>query len=435
MVRSPLGKSLARKVPAGDYPAITSIVTVPGLDTTGQASGTILLGIVSVDSGIAWGTCEDFQVGDLPDFRSPLSIEESIAFIEETVVPLLVGQKLIAFRNLASVVESIRETVTVSKPVPQPERHPQIVSRRAIISGFLSSSEADETVAATEQITIERAIHPAIRYGLSQALLSAVSMVRGVTVAEIIAEEFDIPIPSTAVALQMPIKRGQRLQAIDQISSLAYAVGRRHFEESLGPNGERIQRFVRQLKESLVEAGHTRPLTIHLDVAGGLGQIFDQDAGKILGALYGLEQAAGPFLIRVQDPLIMDDLDSRIEALGQLRDYMRMRGMSLQLVASAGINTLSDIRSFVQAEAVHMLHLQMPRLGTSQELIVASQECRARDIRILLEGAPSAVTSQVALAMQPDFLTYPIGWPAGASIAAFRNEMARTLTWLAQKAT
>jgi methylaspartate ammonia-lyase len=405
------------------------------LDTTGQATGTIQLGIVIGDSRIAWGTCEDVQVGDRPDFQSPFSIEEGIAFIEEKINPLLVGQKLVTFRHLASVVESIRETVTISKPVPQPERRSQIVSRRAIISGFLSSSEADESVAATEQITIERAIHPAIGHGLSQALLSAVSMVRGVTVAEIIAEEFDLPIPSTAVDLQMPIQRGQKLQLHDQISALSYAVGRTDFEESLGPNGERIQRFVRQLRESLVEAGYARPMTIHLDTAGGLGQIFGQDIGKVLGALYGLEQAAKPCLVRVQDPLILDDLDSQIEALGQLRSYIRMRGMSLQLVASAGIHTLSDIRSFVQAEAVHVLHLQMSRLGTIQELIVASQECRARDMRILLEGAPSAVTSQVALAMQPDLLTYPRDRPAGASIAAFHNEMARTLTWLTQKAT
>ena len=344
------------------------------------------------------------------------------------------GQKLDYFRHLDSVVESLREKVTIKRPMPQPEDEAPGISRREIISGFLASPKADGNATQFEEMVVERAIHPTIRQGLSQALLSALSMVRGVTVAEIVAEEFDLPIPSAGVALQMPIKRGQRLQLHDQISNLAYTVGGTNLEESFGPNGERIQRFVRQLRESLVEAGHARQMTIHLDAAGGLGQIFGQDIGKLLGALYGLEQAAAPYLISVQDPLIMDDLDYQIEALGQLRDFMRMRRMSLQLVASDGVNTLNDIRAFVQSEAVHMLHLVMPRLGTVQELITAGQECRASGIQILLEAAPSTIACQVALAMQPDVMTFPIDQPAGASFAACHNEMARTLTWLAQKA-
>jgi methylaspartate ammonia-lyase len=258
-------------------------------------------------------------------------------------------------------------------------------------------------------------------------------MVQDVTEVEVIAKEFELPLPSKAVPLQMPIKRGQSLRIPDQVLALTYAVGGIDPVDSLGPNGERIQRFIRRLQERLVNADQHCRLTIHLDAKGSLGKLYKDNLGKVLGALYGLEQAAAPCLIRVQDPLIMADLDAQIKVLGQLRDYVRMRRMSLRLVAGAKINTLDAVRAFAQAESAHMLHLVLPQLGTIQELILAVQACQVGGIGILLEGMPSATTSQVALATQPDVLTYPSDWPGDASVATFHNEMARTLSWLARK--
>lgn len=420
--------------PLGKLSAITSIVTAPGLGTTSQGrAGTILVGIVIDNSEIAWGTCEAIPVDDLPDFQSSFRADEGITTIEESVIPTLVGQKLTSFRQLVSKIEILRETVTLNKPIPQPESPSPGISRREIITGFLSSSEPDAAPELVEQITVERPIHPALRHGLSQAILAAVAMVRDLTVVEVIAEEFDLPIPSTAVALQMPIQRGQSLLIHDQVSTLAYAVSGTDPEDSLGPDGQRIQRFVRQLRERLVEVGQHCPITIHLDAGGSLGRLYGNNAGKILGALYGLERAASPCPIRVQDPMIMDDLDEQIKALGQLREYLRMRQMSLQLVAKAKINTLDDVRAFAQANTSHMLHLVMPQLGTIQELVLAIQACQNNGIGVLLEGTSSAITAQVALATQPDVLTYPPDRPGDAPIATFHDEMARTLAWLAKK--
>jgi methylaspartate ammonia-lyase len=75
----------------------------------------------------------------------------------------------------------------------------------------------------------------------------------------------------------------------------------------------------------------------------------------------------------------------------------------------------------------------MPQLGTIQELILAVQACQVGGIGILMEGIPSATTGQVALATQPDLLTYPSDRPGDASVATFHNEMARMLSWLARK--
>jgi methylaspartate ammonia-lyase len=421
-------------------PLITSILTIPGLSTSNQGlgtikqrAGTILVGIVIDESKIAWGSCEDIKVDEPPEFQSPFLFSDGMAIIEARIVPLLVGQKLTNFRDLAARIEALRETVTIKKPISQPEKGSQGISRRAIITGFLSRSEAGAAPALEEQQEVERPIHPALRHGLSQALLSAVSMVQDVPVVEVIAKEFELPLPSMAVPLQMPIKRGQSIRIPDQVTALAYTVSGIDPVDSLGPNSERIQRFIRRLRERLIDADQHCRISIHLDAKGSLGKLYGHDLGKILGALNGLEQAAAPCLIRVQDPLIMDDLDAQIKVLGQLRDYLRMRRMSLQLVAGAKINSLAAVRAFVQAKSAHMLRLVMPQIGAVQELVLAVQACQLGDVGVLMEVIPSATTSQVALATQPDVLTYPADRPGDVSVAVLYNEMARTLSWLAHK--
>ncbi len=392
-----------------------------------------MVGIVIDESKIAWGSCEDIKVDEPPEFQSPFLFSDGIATIKARIVPLLVGQKLTNFRDLAARLEALRETVTIKKPMSLPERGSQGISRRAIITGFLSRTEAGAAPALEEQEEVERPIHPALRHGLNQALLSAVSMVQDVAVVEVIAKEFELPLPSMAVPLQMPIKRGQSLRIPDQVIALAYTVSGIDPLDSLGPNSERIQRFIRRLRDRIIDADQHCRISIHLDAKGGLGKLYGHDLGKVLGALNGLEQAAAPCLIRVQDPLIMDDLDAQIEALGQLRDYLRMRRMSLQLVAGAKINSLAAVRAFVQTKSAHMLRLVMPQIGAVQELVLAVQACQLGGVGVLMEGIPSATTGQVALATQPDVLTYPADRPGDASVAVLYNEMARTLSWLARK--
>ena len=419
-------------------PTITSILTVPGASTTGQDSDrskpqvieTVQVGIVFDGAQIAWGRCAFSPADEIPNHPTPYRAGESIAAIETIVAPALVGQRLTGFRQLSSILEALTETATIREVISQPDESSPGVSRRDIITGFLAAQEPAGTKTVIEETTIERRLHPAILYGISQALLNAVAMDRRLTLTEVIAEEFELPGPATAVALQMPINRGQTVHLSDRIAALGYKTGGSDPEKSLGPDGERLQRFVRQLRESINTAEQQREITIHLDVGGGLGQLYEGDTGKILGALYGLEQAASPGMLRVQDPLITGDLDVQIKEMKQLRNYLHMRRMSLQLVASAQIYTVDDVRAFVQARAVHMIYLVMPRFGTIQEVILDIQACRENEIGVMLEGKPLEIAVQVALSALPDILVCP---PDDAAVIAIGNEMERTLAWLAHK--
>ncbi|NHZ72723.1 MAG: hypothetical protein GWP17_06540, partial [Aquificales bacterium] len=206
----------------------------------------------------------------------------------------------------------------------------------------------------------------------------------------------------------------------------------------LGTNGERLQQFIRQLAELITRVGHSsyQP-TIHLDAAGSLGQLFDNDAGRVLGALYGLEQAAKPYQLRVVDPVLLDAQEAQIELMCQLMEYVRMRRMNVQLAASTGINSLADVEAFVQAEAVHLLTLSMPDLGSIHQVIEAIMICQkgktaTSTTNILLEG-PAETAVHVALAAQPDLLAASAGPHGRRALSTVHDEMTRTLVWLTAK--
>jgi methylaspartate ammonia-lyase len=177
-----------------------------------------------------------------------------------------------------------------------------------------------------------------------------------------------------------------------------------------------------------------RSIAIHLDLAGAYSKLYDDNTGKILGAMYGLEQAAAPGPIFVQDPVISTKSTSRMEVLGQLRAYLKMRKMSLRLVAGRTIHNLDDVYRYIQEQPVHMLQLDMSRLGSIQETILASQACRKAGLGVLLAG-PADISAHVALATSPEYVTPSSGQSGKTSLADLSNEMARTLAVLACRAT
>jgi thioredoxin reductase len=150
--------------------------------------------------------------------------------------------------------------------------------------------------------------------------------------------------------------------------------------------------------------------------------------------LYGLEQAAKPCLLRVVDPVVMDGRRAQIEKMVELKDYVRLRRLSLQLAADSWIGTPDDVRAFLQAEAADVIHLNMARLGGLSQTIEAILACREQDVAVMLQGSPaeSQFAAHVALATQPDLIGATLD-QAGGGLSSIVNEMSRTLVWLAAR--
>jgi methylaspartate ammonia-lyase len=361
------------------------------------------------------------------------------------VAPALQGREITTFREIAEEVDGLLETVEIVRPLPEPAG----MTRRDLLAAparlWRAARREGETDVSTERITVERPLHTAVRYGVSQALLRAVAMTRGVTMAEVIAEEWELPLPELPVPIHAQ-SGGERYHNADKmiarrVASLPHALVD-DIPEQLGEDGAKLTRYVRWLKGRIQELGDAdyRP-TIHLDVHGALGQIFENELGRVLGHLYALELAAQPYPLRIECPVMMESREAQIEAMTTLREYVRFRRMSVQLVVDEWANTLEDIRAFVDVQAADVIQIKMPDLGSVHSSVEAVLACQAGGTGAFLGGSccetdlSAQVAVHIALATRPDMMMAKPGMGVDEGTMLVQNEMARILAWIRVRET
>lgn len=399
------------------------------------------MGLVLDTGQVAWGDCVAVaysgKAGRAPVFRA----EEGLATVRQVVAPRLQGRAITTFRELSEEVDGLIESVAVVEPLPQPTG----VTRRDLLTAparLWRSAQGQQEEIPTERVIVERHLHTAVRYGVSQALLQAVALTRGVTMAEVIAGEWGLPLPDTPVPIHAQ-SGGERTHNADKmivrrVASLPHGLVD-NIPEQLGEDGVELTRYVRWLKERIGDLGgpkdHYRP-TIHLDVHGALGQICENDLGRVLGQLYALELAAQPYPLRIECPVMMESRASQIETMRTLREYVRFRKMHVQLVVDEWANTLDDIRAFVDTQAADMIQIKMPDLGSVHNSVEAVLTCQAGNVGAFLGGScaetdlSAKAAVHVALATRPDIIMAKPGMGVDEGVSLVQNEMTRTLAWI-----
>jgi methylaspartate ammonia-lyase len=147
----------------------------------------------------------------------------------------------------------------------------------------------------------------AIRYGVSQAILHAVALARSKTVAEIVAEEWNPPLPDETIPIHAQ-PRIERCHDVDKmivhrVASLPDTL-LDNISEQFGEDGRLLTQYIRWLSERIGQLrGADYHPNIHLNVHGGLGQICQNNLGRVLGQFYALEEAAQPYPLRIESPV------------------------------------------------------------------------------------------------------------------------------------
>ncbi len=417
----------------------TAVPVTPGFRRVRQVAEAVSVGLMLDDGRVAWGDCVAVaysgKAGRDPVFRA----EDGMRTVEQTIAPRLQGREITTFRALAEEVDRLTEVVQVTRPLPPPPG----MTRRELLTAPLRMWRSgqgqghDEREVETVVEQVERPLHTAVRYGVSQALLRAVALTRGVTMAEVIAEEWGLPPPDAPVPLHAQSGRERRHNAdkmiARRVASLPHGLVD-DIPEQLGADGGKLVEYVRWLNERIRELGGPdyHP-TIHLDVHGALGQICEDDPGHLLGHIYALAAAARPYPLRVESPVIMRSRDAQIETLKRVREYVRLRKLNVQIVADEWANTLDDIRAFVAAQAADVIQIKMPDLGSIHNAVEAALVCQAAGVGAFLGGSccetdlSAKVTVHVALAVRPDILMAKPGMGVDEGIMLAQNEMARTL--------
>jgi methylaspartate ammonia-lyase len=424
----------------------------PGFHRVREVAEAVSVGLVLSDQRVAWGDCVSVayggKAGRYPVFRT----SDGLGIIRRKVLPVLSGREITTFREMVAEIQALRHEVRVPAPPPEELDTPATseagadegLSRRDLLTAPLrflrpEGSEEEETPehAEPKRVTVERPLHPAIRYGVSQALLKAVAMASHLTMAEVIADEWGLPQPGRSVPVHAQSGAERRKNAdkmiVRRLPSLPHALVE-DIPSQLGEDGEKLVRYVRWLTQRIRDLGGPgyRP-AIHLDVHGALGQIYENDLGRILGYLYRMESSVQPYTLRVESPLIMETRAAHIETMRTLRKYVQFRKMAVQLVADEWANTRQDVQAFIDAEAVDMIQIKTPDLGGLHNTVDAVLACKEAGVGALLGGScaetdlAARAAAHVALATQPDLIMAKPGMGVDEAVSIVENEMKRAL--------
>jgi methylaspartate ammonia-lyase len=350
--------------------------------------------LVLEDGLVACGDACAVQYSGTGGRDSLFLASEYIPFMEEYIKPLLIGEELTSFRSLAEKYDNLE------------------------ING--------------------KRIHTAIRYGVTQALLRAVALVRRKTIAEVIREEYNI---ADTTYNKVPIfsqSGDDRYSNADKMilkeaDALPHALI--NSVAKIGNDGEVLAKYLEYLKKRIIEVRVREDYNpiIHIDVYGTIGMIFNNDLEKIAIYLKSLVDIVSPFMLRVEGPVDTGDREGTMVALRDLRKILDVRGILVELVADEWCNTLEDIIYFADNSAGHMLQIKAPDLGGVNNSIEAVLYCNKIGIGGYLGGTcnetnvSTEVTTNIAIATNAKQILAKPGMGVDEALMICRNEMDRVL--------
>ncbi|MDL2300341.1 methylaspartate ammonia-lyase [Clostridiaceae bacterium OttesenSCG-928-D20] len=372
-----------------------------GFSSVRQAGESISVMLILEDGQIALGDCAAVQYSGAGG-RDPLFLASSfIPLLEKEVFPSFVGRELSGYRDLEKILEAIR------------------------IDG--------------------KPLHTAIKYGVSTALLDAVSKSRHKMMCEIIAEEYNTEICKNEIPIFTQSGDNRYDNADKMILKSASVLPHgliNNVSEKLGEGGEKLLEYVKWLVKrigSLKVRADYMPI-IHIDVYGTLGQLFgSNNYSAMADYLKTLEEASRPYQLRIEGPMDVGSRDAQIQALSSLTALLDKRGINVQLVADEWCNSLEDIRLFADNKAGHMVQIKTPDLGSVGNIAEANLYCRKKGIGAYQGGTcnetdvSARASVHIAMATSPDQMLAKPGMGVDEGYMIVYNEMQRILALLRAK--
>jgi len=367
-----------------------------GFHSIRQAGEAVSVMIILEDGQVAYGDCAAVQYSGAGG-RDPLFLaEDFIPFIEQKIKPLLVGRELDSFRTLAGEVDSMVDPKT------------------------------------------GKLIHTALRYGITQAILDAVSKAKHKLMCEVVAEEYNTKVSEKEIAI-FTQSGDDRYDSADKMiikgaPVLPHALIN-NVEEKLGKNGEILLKYVTWLKNrilSLRTSDAYNPV-LHIDVYGTIGAAFANDMNKMVAYFRELGKAAAPLKLRIEGPMDVDDRTKQMLALQEITARLHAEKINVEVVADEWCNTLEDIKYFADNNAGDMLQIKTPDLGGINNTIEAVLYCQAKGVGAYQGGTcnetdrSAQVCVHLAMATSPVQMLAKPGMGVDEGFMIVYNEMQRIL--------
>lgn len=312
-----------------------------GFTAVRQAGESISVMFILEDGQVAFGDCAAVQYSGAGG-RDPLFLaKDFIPLIETAIAPKLIGRELTSFKALAEEFD-----------------HMQVNGKR---------------------------LHTAIRYGITQAILDAVSKAKHLTMAEVIRDEYKtgVDIKRVPIFTQSGDDRydNSDKMIIKGADVMPHALIN-NVHEKLGDHGEKLLAYVKWLSDRVIKLRTNKDYSpiFHIDVYGTIGVAFNYDTKAMADYIATLEEAAKPFHLRIEGPMDVEDRQKQMEAMRDLRAELDGRKINVELVADEWCNTYEDVKFFADNKAGHMLQIKTPDLGGVNNIADAILYCNKKGI-------------------------------------------------------
>ncbi|MGI6781657.1 MAG: methylaspartate ammonia-lyase [Acholeplasmataceae bacterium] len=367
----------------------------PGFTSIRQKGEAISIQLVLEDGTIGYGDCAAVQYSGAGG-RDPLFLaDENMPFIREKVVPLLIGLDVSNFRENAERFDKLN------------------------IDG--------------------KHVHTAIRYGVTQALLSATANYHKLTMAEIIRKEYNIkddlykPVPIFTQSGDNRYGAADQM-IISKAAILPHALIN-NVSEKLGKNGEILAEYAKWLinRINTKKVDDDYHPVIQFDVYGTIGEAFDLDVKKMGDYIISLEKICQPYSLRIEGPVDTGEKISTMNLLRDIRKYLEKNGSKVKIVADEWCNTLEDIKMFADNKAGHILQIKTPDLGGVNNIVEAALYCNSKNIGSYIGGTcnetniSAQTTTNIAIACHAKQVLAKPGMGVDEGLMIVRNEMNRVV--------
>lgn len=366
-----------------------------GFTTIREAGESVSVMLILEDGQIAYGDCVTVQYPGVGGRDPKIKASDLIILIETYVSPLLTGKKISTFRAMAEEIDQL----------------------------YINGEK----------------IHASIRYGITQALLDAVAKQRKLTMAEVIRDEYRISLDFRKIKI-FSQSGDNRYEHVDKmilrkVDVLPHGLIN-NVEEKLGRQGELLRDYVSWLRDRILKLRMTDDYSpiIHLDVYGTIGMAFNHNQDEIIDYLGELAKIAAPFQLRIEGPIDLEDREKQWKTLKGLKEGLKKRKTSIQIVADEWCNTLEDIKLFADESAVDIIQIKAPDLGGINNTIEAILYCKQRNIGAYCGGScneteiSAKVSAHISVACGADQCLAKPGMGVDEGYMIMNNEMNRILS-------
>lgn len=361
-----------------------------GFKTVREMAETISVGLVS-PVHVAWGDCVGVSYAGKSGRRHVLRHDQTQAIIEKTIVPWL------------------RET--------------QIISLRDFDLRWKDFEKRQE-----------ESFHPALAYGLSQAVLHFITpdgaLFRTIAKEWCLSDQKLSPLPLQGSSGNNRYDNADKM-IVRRLAALPHSQVD-HRESQVGKDGEVLLSYVAWLKDRIRRLGDAtyRPV-IHLDVHGAVGAIFANRVNAIVDFLVRIHETLDGLAFRMESVALADSKEGQISLYAAIKNELARRNSPVWIVADEWANTLEDIKMFADSGCVHMIHLKTPDVGSLVDIVDATLHCKAKKMPVLLGGScietalSTRATIHLGMVTRPEMVLIKPGMGIDEGYMLCQGEMAR----------